>query len=795
MGNLWQDVKFGTRLLARSPGFFALAVSALALGIGANTAVFSVVRSVLLKPLPYPDAERLALIVDVQSDCDTCPASFPKYVDWREQNRVFEVIGGAASTSAVLTGAGEPERLRTGLVTASLFRVLAVRPLLGRWFEEDEDRPGGAPVLILSYGLWQRRFGGDPDIVGQSLVLDDVARTVVGVMPARFEHRRAEAWIPLARALDEASRNAHFLVTYGRLAPGVTIERARAEMRALGERLAAEKDNMGHGIDVRDYRSLVVRDVRTPLLVLLASVAFVLLIACANVANLLLARGAGRRREIAVRSALGATRSRLARQLLTESGLLAASGGLLGLGLAWLGVRAFVAGAPRVLPRMREIELDAGVLLFTLVVALGAGVLFGLAPVLHARGNGEGEALREETSRSAGGPFSRRAGSGLVVAQMALSVALLVGAALMTKSLAQLHRQDLGMVVEHVLAFDVALPEARYGSDDAVREFYRVALERLRTVPGVVSVGMTNLLPLYEYGNNSYFDVEGKLLWEHDRGPLAEMRVVDGNYFEAMGVPLLKGRYFTQRDDAEAPRVIVVNEALVERCWPGENPIGKNLVFSDGRHQVVGVVGNVRSYRPGLEPEMEVSFPLGQDARRSMTFAVRSASEDPTAPVATIRRELAALDPLQPLSSVQTMEQVVSDSLARPRLLTVLIASFAALASLMALVGVYGLVAYAVHQQRRELGIRIAMGADAGTVLRHVLGRGLRLALTGVALGALAALGLARLLGSLLYQVAPSDPWVLAATCASVLLAALAACWLPARAATRIDPAVTLRAT
>jgi putative ABC transport system permease protein len=798
MDSLWQDIRFGWRLLVRSPGFFALGAAALALGIGANTAVFSAVYNVLLKPLSYPEPERLALIFDTQPDCATCPASYPKYVDWRDQNRVFEVIGGSSPGSAVLTELGEPERIMTVRTTATLFRVLAVPPQLGRWFEEEEDRPGGAPVVMLSHGFWQRRLGGDPGILGKVLTLDDVPRSVVGVMPRDFQHRGADVWVPLARAVDEATRNSHFLVTYGRLGRGVTLEQARREMHSLGERLAREHDNMGHGIDVQPYRSLIVRDARAPLLVLMGCVVFVLLIACANVANLLLARGAGRRREIAVRSAMGATKLRLARQLVTESLLLSIAGGVLGLGLAYAGVRTFVASAPPVLPRMSEVTVDVNVLLFTLLVALGAGTLFGLAPLLHAGDDRQSEALKEEAGRSSGGPFARRAGSVLVVAEIGLSVVLMVGAGLMVKSLSRLQQQDVGVVVERLLAFDVAIPEARYESEESVRAFYRGALERLRAIPGVRSAGATNLLPLYECCSNSYFDVEGKELWAKNEGPLAEVRVVDGDYFEAMGIPLVRGRYLTAQDDEQSPRVIVINEALADRCWPDEDPIGRHILSLEeegDRWQVVGVVGNVRTYSPRLTPEMEVSRALAQSPTRSMTFVVRSATTDPTALVGALRRAMAVVDPSQPLSSIQTMEQVVHESLSGIRLLSTLIMGFAGLAAVLALIGVYGLVSFAVNQQRQEFGIRMAMGADGGDVLRLVLGRGLRLALSGVALGAVGALGLGQLLRSLLYEVTPGDPWVVAGTCGGVLGAAMAACYVPARAATQVDPAQTLRAT
>jgi predicted permease len=457
-------------------------------------------------------------------------------------------------------------------------------------------------------------------------------------------------------------------------------------------------------------------------------------------------------------------------------------------------VRAFVTLAPPVLPRMDEIGIDAGVLFFTLGIAFAAGVLFGLPPLLHARPAGERAALAEEGGRSAGGRFGRRAGAALVVTEVALAVILLVGAGLLIKSLLRLYQQDLGLVAERVVSFDVALPEARYGSDAALRGFYRESLERLRRLPGVEAAGAIDLLPLYRFGNNGYFDVEGKALWEHDRGPLAEMRVVAGDYLEVMGIPLLRGRFFTPRDDADAPQVIVVNRALAERCWPGEDPIGRHLVFdSDDRREVIGVVGDVRSYAPHLEPEMEVLRPLGQEARGAMTVALRARTPDPAALLASVRSEMAQVDPDQPLASVQTMEEVVSGALARPRLLSTLTAGLAAVAALLAFLGVYGLVAWTVSQRRREMGIRIAVGASRGEVLRQVLGEGLRLGLTGIGLGTLAALALSRGMTALLYQVAPSDLPLLAGTAAGVLLATVAASLLPALAATRIDPAVVLR--
>jgi putative ABC transport system permease protein len=794
MEALLQDLRFGLRLLLKSPGFAAMAVAALALGIGANTSVFSVVHGVLLKPLPYPDPDRLVAIYDTQPALKTAPASYPKYIDWRDQNNVFEVIGGTTVGSAVLTGDGEPEQLWLAQPTASFFRVFAMPPLLGRWFTEEEDSPGGPKVVILSEGFWERRFGRDPGVIDSTLVLNDVPRTVVGVMPEGLLRRPVSAFVPLAREYDESTRGQHFLQTFGRLKPGVTVAQAQSEMVALGHRLAQEH-NHNHGIDVRAYRYVVIGDSRTPLLVLLACVTFVLLIACANVANLLLARAASRSHEIALRAALGAGRLRLARQLLTESLLLSAAGGAFGLLLAHFGVQAFVAGAPPVLPRMDAIALDTNVLVFTLLIALLTGSLFGLAPVLHARRQGPAAALQEQTGRTAGGRATRRTSSAIVVAEVALTIVLLVGAGLMVKSLDRLNRQDTGFTTERLLTFDISLPPSRYGSEDQVRRFYGTLLERMSSLPGVEAAGATSHLPLDRYGSNGYFQIEGRSPWAPGEAPLAELRVIDGDYFKALGIPLVGGRLFGTHERNEGRSGVLINQAMASRFWPDEDPVGQRVQLGGDLQEVIGVIGSVRSYNPALPPMFEMSRSMGQVANPTMTVVVRSMGADPGALAAAIRQEVAAIDPALPLARLQTMEEVFARSLARPRLMSTMVSGFAVLAAMLAFVGVYGLIAYAVSQQRRELGIRMAIGADPATVFRMVLGRGLRLAVAGIAIGGLAAVALTRLMTSMLYEVEPTDPWVFAAACAGVLIAAVLASYFPARAATRVDPTVTLRST
>ncbi len=793
MDTLWQDVRFGLRLFARTPGVLLVALLVLVLGIGANAAVFSVVHNVLLKPLPYPDPDRLVAVFDTQPALSTAPASYPKYVDWRTGNHVFEDIGGSVPGSAVLTGKGDPERVKTARTTASLFRVFGVKPLAGRWFTEDEDAPAGADVVLLSYTFWQRRFGGDRRILGRTITLDDVPRTVVGIMPRGFTLRGADAWIPLGMALDERTRGNHFLATVGRLKHGITVQQAQRDMIALGRRLAREHGN-NHGIDVRSYQEVVLADARRPLVLLQAVVSLVLLVACANVANLLLARGAARRREIAVRAAVGAGRPRLARQLLTEALMLALAAGALGLLLAWAGVRAFVALAPPVLPLINAIALDGNVVFFTFAIAGLTAVLFGVAPLVQLRDHASGEALNEETGRASGSRRTRRAADLLVISEIGVSLVLLVGAGLMVKSLLRLEQQDLGVTVERVLAFDLALPASRYDDGQKIEAFYRAALDRIRAMPGVASAGATSGLPLYTFGNNSYFTIEDRS-WKDGEQPLAETRVVAGDYFKTMGVPLVGGRLFDERDTEQSPHVAIINRTMAERFWPGENPVGKRIMQWWGRApiEIIGVVGSVRTYNPALEPALEVTYAATQLPRmaRAMTMVVR-APGDPATVTSSLRRQIAAIDPAQPISNVQTMEEVVRTSLSRPRLFSVLTSAFAALAGVLAVIGVYGLIAYAVSQQRREYGIRMAMGADGATVLRLVLARGMKLAGFGTVAGVLAALASARLLRSMLFGVAPTDPFVFVTACAAMLLAALAACLVPARAAARVDPVVTL---
>jgi putative ABC transport system permease protein len=805
-----QDVRYALRAFRKAPAFTAVVLLTLALGIGANTAVFSVVYGVLFAPLPYPDPDRLVVIYGTQpapANCPTCPASYEEYLGWREQTRVFDAIGASMPGRMVLTGRGDAEELPIAAVSASLSRVFLVAPQLGRWFTEEEDRPEGAKVAVLTDRLWRRRFGRDARVLGQTVVLDGTPRTIIGVMPAGFSHRAADVFVPIDWRLEQGLRGTHMLSVYGRLKAGLPFEQARAGMIALGHRLARERPRSNpharDGIDIRPYHSVVVRPPTYPappratpadlLLVLQAAVVFVLLVACANVANLQLARTAGRRREIAVRSALGASRTRLARQFATEGLMLTTAGAALGLGLASAAVRAFVALGPPVLPRMATLGISLPVLVFTAAVAITTALVFGLAPLLHVKRGGPAGGLRDDGSRTAASRRSRRAGQALVLAEVALSATLLVGAGLTVKSLWLLQHEDLGLRVDRILTFTSSLPDARYRSEQQVRDFYARALTRLRSLPGVELVGTISNLPMGP-GANGFIELEGSTPWKPSEPPLVEQRRVAGDYHQVMGIPLVRGRYFTEADNPGAKPVVLVNQRLARLCWPNEEPIGKRIRLFRGWAEVVGVIADARIIGPAEAPPLEMVRPHQQATSSSLTFVVRSGTGDPAALATAVRKEMTALDAGLPLTGMATMEAVVGESLARPTLMSVLFSAFAALAALLAIVGVHGLMAYTISGQRQEFGIRLAMGASPGSLLRMTLARGGGLVVGGMSLGLLGAVALTRFMTAMLYGVEPTDPTVLAGACALILAAGLAGCLPPARAAARVDPVETLRA-
>ena len=793
MARLANDFRYAVRTFIRGRSVTVLAVLAFALGIGITTAVFSIFNGVLLTPLAYPDSDELVVVYDTQPACATCPASFPKYHDWKDRNQVFAAIGGSTQASFVMTGKGDPERLAAMSTTASLADVFRVQPMLGRWYTEAEDQPGGPKVIVLSYRFWMRRLGGDRSIVGQRLVLDGAPYEVLGVMPETFTHRGADAFVPLQRKLDPGTRGSHFLSTYARLKKGVTVERAAADMRALGQTLAAEFGH-NHGIDVRSLYEAVVGNIRTPLRVLLGAVFLVLLIACANVANLLLASGLARRRELAIRLALGAGRRDLARQLTSEAIVLAAVGGIIGVILAAWAVRTFVVLAANVLPRAATVAIDGRVLAFTAFLTLLVGVLCGLWPLLRLRTRQLATAVREGDTRTGSGGGATF-GNGLVIAEIALAFALLVGAGLLLKNLILLETRDAGIETARVVAFDVAPAGPRYADSAQVTAFYHDVIDRLRPIGGVQWVGATSHLPMYRFGWNGETAVEGGNPWRPGEAPLVEYRWIAGDYFKTMGIRLLEGRLFTDRDRSGTQQVVVINKTMADTFWPGKSAIGRRVSPGTGNNwwEVVGVVNDVRSYGLAAKTPYELYRTIDQQSFNSMTIVVRTVAEDPGQTVQAARQIVGAIDPSLPVTAVQTMEQVVSASVGQPRLLSALTAVFGGLAGLLAMVGVYGVTSYNVRRQRREFGIRLALGADPSVVRALVVRRGIVVALSGVALGAVGALLLTRTLQAMLNDVKPTDPIVFAINAALVLAVSIAACYLPARAAGRVDPMVVLR--
>jgi predicted permease len=798
MTKLGNDFRQALRVALHQKSVTSMAIVAFALGIGITTAVFSIFNGVLLAPFPFPDPEQLVAVFDTQPACPTCPASFPKYHDWKDRNQVFAAIGGSTQAFFVNTGSGQPQQLTGASTTASLNDVFRVQPLLGRWYTPQEDQPGAPKVAVLSHKLWMRDFSGDRSVVGRRLTLDGEGYEIIGVMPESFTHRNADVYVPLARKLDPATRGSHFLTTYARLKPGVTLERAIADMRALGQTLAKEFGH-NHGIDVKSYYELIVGNIRGSLQVLLGAVMLVLLIACANVANLLLASGFARRRELGIRMALGAGRGDLARQLTCEGLLLALGGGLLGLALSVGTVRVFVALAGNILPRATAIHVDGRVLAFTAVISVVVGVLCGLWPLLRLRMSTLTANLREGDVRTSSGTTGF--GNGIVVAETALAFALLVGAGLMVKNLVLLERRDAGIRPDHVITFDLTLSGPRYKDPAAVRELYRSVNERLKQVGGVEATGLGSHLPMYRFGNNGEMTREGGNPWGPNENPLVEYRYLQGDYLKALGIPLLRGRLLDDRD-RQGTNGVLINQAMADKFWPGQDPIGRHFgqgqftpkSIADGSwYEVVGVVGNVRSFGLMRATPYEFYRTTDQVPFQSMTVVIRTSSIDPSALIPTARSIVATLDPQLPVTGVKTMADVVSASVGQPRLLSALTTVFGALAGLLAMVGIYGVTSYNVRRQRHEHGIRLALGANPGAVQRLIIGRGARSAVAGIVIGIVSALLLTRTLGTMLNDVRPTDPTVYVVNAALILAVSLLACYAPARWAGKVDPASVLR--
>jgi putative ABC transport system permease protein len=803
MQTLWQDLRYGARMLLKKPGFTLIAVITLALGIGANTAIFSVVNAVILRPLPFYEPERLAMLWGTSTRAsEQQPASFDDFYDFQRQAHTFSGLAAASPQwSFVLAGGGEPEQLFGQYISSHLCALLGAQPMLGRAFLPEEDRAGGARVALLSHQLWQRYYAADPNIVGKTINLDGRSTTVVGVMPPGFQFlEAAELWLPLAQnPFLTRGRAVRLLNVIGRLKPGVTLQQASAEMTTTTRNLATQypDTNAGNGMRLVPVHEQVTGKVRLALLLMFGAVGLVLLIACANVANLLLVRAAARRREIAVRAALGAGRARLLRQLLTESVLLSLLGGALGMLLAVWGIDALMTLNPLKLPRYNPIGVDSTVLGFTLLAALLTGVLFGLAPAWQVSKLDLQSALKDG-GRTAAEAGARRVSDWLIVAEMALALVLLIGAGLLIRSFVQLLQVNPGFNTERVLTMQVLLPQTAYAQPQQRGNFYQQLETRLKALPGVSAVGAATRVPLLNALNNvtSTIDIEGRPLPPGQR-PEIDFRRASKDYFQTLGIPLLKGRTLTETDVANSTGAVVINEALAKRFWPGEDALGKRLRTGTSNDQapwqtVVGVVGNVRHLAMELEPRPEIYYHLSSNPPFGPVYVIRTTS-DPQSVIAAVRAQVRELDRNLPIANINTMEQLVAQSVAQRRFAMLLFGIFAALALVLAGVGIYGIVSYSVTQRTQELGVRMALGAQSGDVLRLVLGQGMKLALLGVSIGLALALGLTRLLQTLLFGVRATDPLTFALIALLLLLVALLACYLPARRATLVDPLVALR--
>jgi putative ABC transport system permease protein len=791
-------------MLLKTPGFTFVAILALSLGIGANTAIFSVVNAVLLKPLPFKEPDRLvwAQAANLKTGEQGGMISPPDFIDYRDQNRVFEHFAAIADASFTLTGeTSEPERVMGVRVSSDFFETLGVKPVQGRGFLAEEEHDGSNKVVVLSYGLWQRRFGSDPNLVGKTIELSGQSVTVVGIMPAGFQFpTETEVWSPIGfGGKDTSVRRMHYLAAIGRLKPGVTIEQAQADITAVARHLEQQypETNKDYGMGLQLLPEQIVGDMRRSLLVLLAAVGFVLLIACVNVANLMLARGAARSKEIAIRIALGASRARVVRQLLTESVLLALLGGVFGLLLAVWGVDLLVSLSPDDLPRVKEVAIDPRVLSFTLLLSFLTGIVFGLAPALSASSRGGvNETLKEGGRKGGAGVGHNRMRSLLVVAEVALSLVLLVGAGLLVKSFLRLSHVETGFNSTSVMTMRLALPQTKYAEDAQRAVFYQQLLERTKALPGVEAAGVISELPLSGQNNDTYFALEGQPLATAGSGEnLSNFRTASPDYFRAMGIPLIKGRFFNEGDREGAPRVIIISETFARTFFPNEDPIGHRLTMDLGEPwtgEIVGVVGNIRHFSLATEPFREMYTNIAQTPRGMVNLVVRTRS-DPATLTASIKNVVQGLDKDLPIYNPKTMEQRVSESAAAPRFRTLLLALFAALALMLAAVGLYGVISYSVTQRTHEIGIRIALGAGRRDILKLIVGRGVVLTLIGVAIGLVGAFAMTRIMASLLFGVSATDP--LTYTVVSLLLVAVAliACYVPARRATRVDPMVALR--
>jgi putative ABC transport system permease protein len=818
MGTIWQDLQYGWRMLRRSPGFSLVAILTLAIGIGANAAMFSVINTVLLRPLPFPDAQRIVFVwdTDPNRNVDRGMASSAEFLDWRNQNHSFEELSVWRTWFYNLTGSAEPEQVFGVHASANFLHLLGVRPILGRDFISEEDRVGHDQVAIITYGLWQRRFGGDPAIVGKNILLDEKPFTVVGVLPRGFSifgtSRQFDVWMPMALDRAQLHREDHSVIVFGRLRKGVTLAQAQAEMETIKARLKQQYPAVDQqdGVRIVAFREDLARNIKPGLLVLLGAVVLVLLIACVNVANLVLARAATREREITLRATLGAGRGRIIRQLLTESALLALIGGALGVLLAYGGLHLLRLALPSEggygeIPHSEWLGIDGMVLAFTFVVSVLTGILFGLAPAIQISRAELYESLKEGSHGSIGGRRSRFTRSALVIAEVAFSLLLLVCSGLLIRSFYLLMSEDLGIDPGNVLTAQIWLPESHYAAGAPVMNFYQQAIERIGALPGVKSASAVNFLPLSGWGDYCNFDIAGRPIAPADKPNTAQYRVADWRYLRTMGINVKSGRDFAASDGPNAEGVVILNEALAHRYWPDQNPIGQQIhlkfpptktpwqpVARDSMLTVIGVVADVREWEWGEEKVGQLYLPYAQNPSRIMRLVVRTTG-DPAAIAPAVRHAVAGVDSSQAITEIHTMDQLLAQAVSQRRLNMLLLAVFAAIATILAAIGIYGVMAYGVTQRFHEIGVRMALGAEPSDVLKMVVTDGMKLAVIGLLLGIVGAALLSRYLESQLYGIKATDPFTYAGVALGLAAVAVAACYFPARRATKVDPISALR--
>ena len=810
MNSFWQDVRYGLRVFWKNPGFSAVAVLTLALGIGANSALFSVVNGVLLNPLPFPNPNELVAAYSRTGTFQESSISYPNFLDWQKENHCFAYLGALRSDDFNMTGVGEPERLHAHMISAEFFPALGFKPLLGRNFRPEEDVPGAGPVAILGDGVWKRKFGSSPEVLGKSITLNGKVYTVIGVAPGRITGlSQSDIFVPIGQWNDPTFRDRRIgmgMTAIGRLKPGVSTEQARADMDRVAENLAATypEADKGSGVALVPLKKDVVGDVRGILLVLLGAVSFVLLIACANVANLLLARSTGRAREFAIRSALGAGPFRVVRQLLTESVLLGMAGGCIGLGLAMLGTKVILAALPGTLPRVEEISLDTHVLLYTFGISLLTGIVFGLVPAIKAMRPDMHETLKEGGRGSSGA--RHRTQSVFVAFEMAMAVVLLIGAGLMIRTLMALWNVNPGFDARNVLTFEISSTSDPTITADKLRAKYRATLAQLGSIPGIEVVSLVGASIPMSGDSELPFWREGQPKPQHENEmTFALFYLVNTDYHRAMRVPIVRGRSFTDRDNEHSPTVALIDASLARKFFPNEDPIGKriNLGLLDMKPEIVGVVGHVQHWGLAVREhetlDAQLYLPVWQIPDRFWPLLsnggqyLARTSGSPVGLATSIRQAAEKVDASSVVYDVRPMEEIVARSISTQRLTMLLLSVFSVLALMLSAIGIYGVISYLTGQRTHEIGVRVALGASSEDVLRMVLGQGMRMTLIGVATGIVAAFGLTRLISKMIYGVGASDPLTFAGVAVLLSAVALCACYIPARRATRVDPIVALR--